>query len=88
VVFKPKNMSPLQLHLETWNALAKFYSPWQIAKRYLSFDFFGGFIRTYGNRINKEWLRFNADFGWILEQANCVELLKKLSPKPVVVEAD
>jgi len=88
VVFKPKNMSPLQLHLETWNALATFYSPWQIAKRYLSFDFFGGFLRTYGNRINKKWLRFNADFGWILEQANCVELLKKLSPKPVVVEAD
>ena len=88
VVFKPKNMSPLQLHLETWNALARFYSPGQIAKRYLCFDFFGGFLRTYGNRINKEWLRFNSDFSWILEQANCVELLKKLSPKPVVVEAD
>jgi len=87
VVFKPKNMSPLQLHLETWNALAKFYSPWQIAKYYFRFDFVGAFLRTYGHRINKEWLRFNADFGWILEQANCVELLKKLSPKPVVVEA-
>jgi len=88
VVFKPKNMSPLQLHLETWNALAKFYSPKEIAKSYLRFDFFGAFLRSYGNRINKEWLHVNADFAWILKQANCVELLKKLSPKPVVVEAD
>jgi len=88
VVFKPKNMSPLQLHLETWNALAKFYAPKEIAKRYLCFDFFGGFLRTYGNHINKQWLRFNAEFGRILEQANYVELLRKLTPKPVVVEAD
>jgi len=88
VVFQPKNMTPLQLHLETWNALAKVYSPGQVAKRYLEFDFFGGFLRGYGHRINKKWLRFNADFGWILEQANCVELLKQLVPKPVVVEAD
>jgi radical SAM superfamily enzyme YgiQ (UPF0313 family) len=88
VVFKPKNMSPLQLHLETWNALAKFYSPKEIAKRYLRFDFFGGFLRTYGNRINKQWLRFNAEFGRILEQANCVELMKQLVPQPAVVEVD
>ncbi len=88
VVFKPKNMSPLQLHLETWNALARFYSPREIAKRYLRFDFFGGFLRTYGNRVNKQWLRFNSEFHRILEQANCVELLKTLSPKPVVVEPD
>ena len=88
VVFKPKNMTPLQLHLETWNALAKFYSPAEIAKRYMQFDFFGAFLRTYGHRINKEWLRFNADFSRILEQANCVELLKTLAPRPVVVESD
>ena len=87
-VFKPKNMSPLQLHLETWNALAKFYSPKEIAKRYVRFDFFGAFLRSYGNRINKEWLRFNAEFGRILEQANCVELLKQLVPQPAVVEID
>jgi radical SAM superfamily enzyme YgiQ (UPF0313 family) len=88
VVFKPKNMSPLQLHLETWNALARFYSPREIAKRYVRFDFFGAFLRSYGNRINKEWLRFNAEFGRILEQANCVELLKQLVPHPAVVEVD
>ena len=88
VVFKPKNMSPLQLHLETWNALARFYSPREIAMRYLRFDFFGAFLRSYGNRINKEWLRFNAEFGRILEQANCVELLRQLAPQPVVVEVD
>lgn len=88
VVFKPKNMSPLQLHLETWNALAKFYSPKEIAKRYVRFDFFGGFLRHYGNRINKQWLRVNAEFGRILEQANCVELLRALAPRPAVVKVD
>jgi len=88
VVFKPKNMSPLQLHLETWNALAKFYSPKEIAKRYVRFDFFGAFLRHYGNRINKQWLRVNAEFGRILEQANCVELLRALAPRPAVVKVD
>jgi hypothetical protein len=87
-VFKPKNMSPLQLHLETWNALARFYSPGQIAKRYVRFDFFGAFLRTYGNHINKKWLRFNADFGRILKQANAVELLRKLAPQPPIVKVE
>jgi radical SAM superfamily enzyme YgiQ (UPF0313 family) len=88
VVFKPKLMSPLQLHLETWRALGKFYSPWEITKTYLRFDFFGAVLRTYGHRINKQWLRFNTEFSRILEQTNCVELLRKLGPQPVVVEAD
>ena len=67
VVFRPEKMSFYELQLETINATAEFYSWGQILKRIMKFDFFNVYIKSYGHKLTKKWLKKNRyfiDYTW------------------------
>lgn len=57
VVHRPLRMTPYQLQKETFKAMAKFYSVWELIRLFLRFDFVNFIYRTYGNHLVNRWRR-------------------------------
>ena len=57
VVFRPKNMSYLQLQTQTIKAMMRFYSLPQIIKKLNQFDLWAMIVRTYGWRMTRQTRR-------------------------------
>ncbi len=70
VVFEPKQMTPLELQIETMKGHSNFYSVWEIAKVFMRMDFYAVFIKFYSNRLarkfaarNRQYMQWVKDLG-------------------------
>lgn len=61
VVFKPK-IYPDRLQIEAIRATAKFYSWWQIIKRFVMLDSYGITIKFYGHNMTQKWKKDMKDY--------------------------
>lgn len=61
VVFKSK-IYPDRLQIEAIKATAKFYSWWQIIKRFVKFDTYGIAIKFYGHNLTQKWKKDMKDY--------------------------
>jgi len=62
VVFEPKKMSIWELQTETFRALLKFYSWWQVIKGFINFDLHNSLLKVYGRRLIVKWRKRNKEF--------------------------
>ncbi|MEK7575685.1 MAG: radical SAM protein [Patescibacteria group bacterium] len=61
VVFKSK-IYPERLQIEAIKATAKFYSWWQIIKRFVRLDSYGITIKFYGHNLTQKWKKEMKDY--------------------------
>ncbi len=61
-VFKPKNMSMLELQVETVKSMIRFYSLRQVLAGLNRFDIWTMLIRAYGHRFTRRWRKHNLEF--------------------------
>ena len=59
VVHEPKQMTPLELQVETIKALGRFYSTGHIFRSISKLDMIGIFLRTYGRNLQRKWVAKN-----------------------------
>lgn len=59
VVYRPKNMTPFHLQVETLKAMKKFYSFTQVLKNFFSFQLYTFIITITARRIIRQWKRRN-----------------------------
>ncbi len=85
VVFKPEKMSPFGLQYWMLKSFAKCYSPWEVVKRFLHFDFIGLVMKRRGNIILRKWQRYNREFKVMLKRANYLGF-RKLKSKYITTE--
>ncbi len=62
LVFQPKRMSYYELQAGTIDAVRRFYSVGQIAKRAVRLDLFNVALKTYGRSVTKKWIEKNQYF--------------------------
>ena len=79
VVFKPKNMVPIVLQREAVRAMKKFFSRAQALKGLFKGDLRTAIVRGYGNRLIRQWERFNKDFYYKLKHELYAELNTKIT---------
>ncbi|MBI4831335.1 MAG: B12-binding domain-containing radical SAM protein [Candidatus Lindowbacteria bacterium] len=79
VVFKPKNMVPIELQKEAVRAMKKFFSRAQMLKGFFRGDWHGAIVKGYGNRLIRQWERFNKDYYYHLKHELYEELNTKIS---------
>jgi anaerobic magnesium-protoporphyrin IX monomethyl ester cyclase len=79
VVFKPKNMVPIVLQREAMRAMKKFFSRAQALKGLFKGDLHTAVVRGYGNRLIRQWERFNKDFYYKLKHELYEELNTKIT---------
>jgi len=79
VVFTPNKMIPIVLQKEAVRAMKKFFSRAQMLKGLFRGDIHAAFVKGYGNRLIKQWERFNKDFYYKLKHELYEELNTQIS---------
>jgi radical SAM superfamily enzyme YgiQ (UPF0313 family) len=79
VVFKPNKMIPIVLQKEAVRAMKKFFSRAQMFKGLFRGDLHGALVKGYGNRLIKQWERFNKDYYFQLKHELYEELNTHIS---------
>ncbi len=62
VVFRPKQMSALELQMGMFHAMRKFYSVSEIIKVFFRFDFMAFIYKSYARRLLLKWWKGNRDY--------------------------
>jgi radical SAM superfamily enzyme YgiQ (UPF0313 family) len=68
IVFEPKNMTPLELQVETLKAMRSFYSIGQILKGLSKLDLIGVLLKSYAHRLQTGWEARNRGYYEIVKQ--------------------
>ena len=68
VVFQPGRMSPWELQVETLKAMRRFYSLPQILKNIPKFDLVGVLLKSYGRRLQRNWVAKNKFYYDVVKQ--------------------
>lgn len=68
VVFEPKNLTPLELQVETLRAMRSFYSIPQILKGISKLDLLGVLLKSYARRLQTNWTNRNRYYYDVIKQ--------------------